>query len=107
MSADQPIGAGRDRLEHRLHVRRRAGDHLQDVGGRGLPLQRLFGFVEQPRIFDGDDGLVGKSLQQLNVVRGECTGLLARHADHSDGRPVTPQRDEEQAAEAAHPPHLP
>ena len=30
-----------DGLEHRLHVRRRTGDHFQDIGGRGLPFQRL------------------------------------------------------------------
>ena len=40
-AADQPVGTGRDGLEHRLHVRWRSGDDLQDVGGRGLPLQRL------------------------------------------------------------------
>ena len=40
-SADQPVGAGRDGLEYRLHIVRRTGDHLQDVGCRGLPLQRL------------------------------------------------------------------
>ena len=55
--------------KHRLHVRRRTGDHLQDVGGRGLPLQRLLRLVEQPRILDGDHGLVGEGLQQLDVMR--------------------------------------
>ncbi len=50
----------RDGLEHRLHVRRRTGDHLQDVGGRGLPLQRLLGLVEQPRVLDGDHRLVAR-----------------------------------------------
>ena len=56
----------------------RTGDHLQDVGGGGLPLQRLPGFVEQPHILDGDHGLVGEGLQQLDVVRGERAGLLSR-----------------------------
>ena len=28
-------------IEHRLHVRRRAGDHLQDLGGRRLLIERL------------------------------------------------------------------
>ena len=59
----------RDGLEHRLHVRRRTGDHLQDVGRRGLPLQRLLRLVEQPHVLDGDHGLVGEGLQQLDVMR--------------------------------------
>jgi hypothetical protein len=32
----QPHGAVGNRIEHRLHIRRRAGDDLQDVGSRGL-----------------------------------------------------------------------
>src|SRR5262249_16084817 len=35
----------RDRVEHRLDVRRRAGDHPQDLAGRGLLLERLLGLV--------------------------------------------------------------
>ena len=51
-----------------------AGDHLQDVGRRGLPLQRLLRLVEQPHILDGDHCLVGEGLQQLDVVIGETPG---------------------------------
>ena len=64
MAARQPPRAFGNGLEHRLHVRRRAGDHLQDVGGRCLPLQRLLGLIEQPRILDRDDGLRREVLQQ-------------------------------------------
>ena len=79
-AANQLFGAARDGIEHRLHVGRRTRDHLQDVGGRGLPLQRLLGLVEQPRVLDGDHGLVGEGLQQLNVMVGERAGLDARDA---------------------------
>ena len=68
MAAEKPLGAFRDRFEYRLHVRRRTGDHLQDIGGGGLPLQRFLRLVEQPRVLDGDHGLVGEGLQQLNVM---------------------------------------
>ena len=51
------------------------GDHLEDVGGGGLPLQRLPGLVEQPRVLDRDHGLVGEGLQQLDMMRGERTRL--------------------------------
>ena len=73
-----------DGVEHRLHVRGRGGDHLQDVGRRGLPLQRFRGLVEQPRVLDGDHGLVGKGLQQLDMMVGERAGLDARNADRAD-----------------------
>src|SRR6266511_457404 len=39
--ATQPHGALHDHVEHRLHVRRRAGDHAQDLAARPLLLQRL------------------------------------------------------------------
>ena len=54
----------------------RAGDHLQDVGRGGLPLQRFLGLVEQPDILDGNHRLVGKDLEQLDMAHGERTGLL-------------------------------
>src|SRR6185437_11934081 len=47
---DQLVRALGDGIEDRLHVGGRACDHLQDVGGGGLPLQRLLRFVEQPRV---------------------------------------------------------
>ena len=34
-------GGLHDGIEHGLYVGRRAADHAQDVGGRGLPGQRL------------------------------------------------------------------
>src|SRR5262249_42092719 len=84
-AVDQPVRAFGNRLEHRLHVVGRTGDHLEDVGRRGLPLQRFLGLVEQTHVLDGDHGLVGEGLQQLDVVVRELTRLNARHADHSNG----------------------
>ncbi len=43
IAAHQAPRAVHDGVEHRLHVRRRAGDHLQDLGGGGLSLQRRLG----------------------------------------------------------------
>jgi hypothetical protein len=34
--------------------------HFERVGGGGLLLQRFAQLVEQPGVFDGDDGLVGE-----------------------------------------------
>ena len=47
-------------LQHSLQIKRRAADDLEHVGGCGLLLQRFAQLVEQPRVLDGDDGLVGK-----------------------------------------------
>ena len=54
------------------------GDDLQDVGGGGLPLQRFARLVEQPRILDGDHGLIGEGLQQLDMVAARTRRV--RHA---------------------------
>ena len=78
--------AGRVRqhcIEDRLEFARRTGDDLQHFGGRGLLLQRLreiigalTQLVEQPRVLDGDDGLGGEVLHQLDLLIGERDGLL-------------------------------
>ena len=48
------------RVQHRLQIERRPADNLEHVGRGGLLLQRFAQLVEQPRILDGDDGLVGE-----------------------------------------------
>ena len=66
------------RLQHGLQIERRAADDLQHIGGGRLLLQRFaqilgagLHFVEQADIFDGDDGLVGEVLDQLDLARAE------------------------------------
>ena len=51
---------------------------LKHLGGRRLLLQRLLQLacarlllLEQPRVLDGDDGLVGEGLEQLDLLLGE------------------------------------
>ena len=46
--AVQHLRGSCDRVEHRLHVVWRAGDDLEDGGGRRLPLQRLARLVVRP-----------------------------------------------------------
>ena len=79
------------RLEYRLKFAGRGADHLEHVGGGGLLLQRfgqivgaLTQLVEQPRVLDGDDGLGGKVLHQLDLLVGERTHLLAEDSDGAD-----------------------
>ena len=85
-------GAARDRLEHRLHVRRRAGDDLQDVGRGGLPLQRFLGLVEQPRVLDRDHGLVGETLLERKLFVGEGQEPVAEYDENADCLALAPER---------------
>ena len=67
-----------DRVEHRLHVGRRAADHPQDLRCCRLLLER-FGelpvarlqLLEQPRVLDRDHCLVGERLQERDFLFGE------------------------------------
>ena len=72
------------RIEHGLQIERRAADDLEHIGGGGLLLQRfgkivgaLAQLVEQPRVLDRDDGLVGEILDELDLLVGERPDLLA------------------------------
>ena len=64
-SASQTRAALSATHQHRLNIRRRAGDHTQDFTRRGLLLQRLLEFVEQPDVFDGDHRLIGEGFESL------------------------------------------
>ena len=41
-------------------------------------------FIEQPRVLDGDDGLGGEVLHQLDLLVGERSNLLAVDDDSAD-----------------------
>ena len=73
-------------LKYRVEFPGRRTDDLQHFRSRGLLFQRLLGIIEQPRILDGDDGLVGKGAQQLDVMIGEHTRLAPRAGDVTDQR---------------------
>ena len=77
--------------EHRRKLARRAGNDLQHLTRRGLLLQRfgeivgaLAQLVEQPRVLDGDDGLRGEVLDQLNLLFGEWRVLPAINDEGAD-----------------------
>ena len=71
-------------VEHSLQIERRAADDLEHVGGGGLLLQGLAQLVEQARVLDGDDGLIGEALEQLDLPVAEWADFLAVDADGSD-----------------------
>ena len=80
----QPVGTSRDGVEHRLHVRRRAGNDLQYLGRGRLPLQRLVRVAEHFRVLDRDHRLVGEGLEQGVLLVAEGAESCAQHRDGSD-----------------------
>src|SRR6266700_7569510 len=69
------------RVEHCLQIEGRTADDLEHVGGRSLLLQRFAQFIEQTRILDGDDGLLGEIAHQLDMLLAEGAYLLAKDHD--------------------------
>ena len=74
----------KDRLEYRLQLTGRGADHAQYFRGRGLLLQRFAQIVgalaqlsQQPRVLDGDDRLMSKVLDQLDLLVREQANILA------------------------------
>jgi hypothetical protein len=63
-----PHGVCQQSIENRLKLTGRTADNLQNVGGGGLLLERFAQLVKQPRILDGDYGLVSKIAHQLDLL---------------------------------------
>ena len=100
---------GRDEaIQNRIEIEGCPADRLEDIRRRRLLLQQLLevarlclNLVEQAHVFDRDHRLVGEGLEQLDVMRGEVSGLLAGDADHADGGAFAHQRRDQHAAIAA------
>jgi len=90
-----------DRLEYRLNVRRRSGNHAQDIGRGRLPFQRFLRLVEQAHVLDRDDRLVGEGAQQRHLLVGQRARQVAHHADRTDGRIASQHRHDRHRARAA------
>ena len=88
----QPRGIFRDHIQHRLDIRRRAGDHAQYFTRRGLLLQ-CFGeitiarllLVNKPRVLDRDHRLIGEGFEQLDLPVRERTDLSSANMNSADG----------------------
>src|SRR5262249_13116672 len=86
------------RLEHRLKLAWRTGDHTQHLRSGRLLLQRLAQIVrtlpqlvEQACVLDGDDGLVGERGGQLDLLVGKRPDHFACQSEHSDQYPFPQQ----------------
>ena len=77
--------------------------NLQHVSGGGLLQQRFAQFVEQARVFDGDDGLRGEVLDQCDLLVTERPHFLAVDSD-APGQPfLTEHWNDEQSARTRQP----
>ena len=86
-----PGGALDDGVEDRLHVRGRAADDAEHLGGCRLMLQRfaqfcvaLLEFLEQPHVLDGDNRLVGKGFEKRDLFLRERSNLRSANDNYSD-----------------------
>jgi hypothetical protein len=108
-SAEQPLGVSYDRVEHGLSVGRRAGNYLQDLARRRLLLERLahpgvrFGerrvllvkLGQQAGVLDRNHCLIGKGLEERDLVVSEPAGFAARYRDRANRFVVTKHRDDD------------
>ena len=95
-----------DGVEHRLQLAGRAADDVEHVAGRGLVLERLrqlararLHLLEQPRVLDGDHGLVGEGLKQGDLSLSEELSLGAAKIDRADRDTFSHQRHAESVRE--------
>src|SRR5262249_33701171 len=96
-----------DRIEHRLHIRRRAADDAEYLRRCRLMFQRLAQFriafldlLEQSHVFNCDHRLVGKSLQQCDLLFSKRTDLHPMNRDRADRRAFSEHRRRQQRANA-------
>ena len=94
-------------FQHQLEVEGRATDDLQDLARCRLLIQSLGEvtiagrqFREEANVLDGDDGLIGERLQELDLFGREGPGCGASDADRSNGASFTQHRDLENASVA-------
>src|ERR1700736_5162689 len=88
------------RVKHGLEIECRSADHLEHVGGGGLLLQRFAQLTEQPRIFNGDNGLGRKALEQFDLLVGKGPNVLTVDGEDANQLIVLEHRDIEKSAEA-------
>ena len=80
-------------------------DDAQDLGGRGLVLERFLGLVEQPRVLDRDHGLVGEGLAAArSSLSSKRSQLAATDQDRADALPSQQhRRDRDRVAAESRP----
>jgi len=94
-----PDGVLQHGRKHRLKIAGRTADDLEHLRGCRLLLQRFGEFaralllrLEQPRVLDRDDRLVGKGLDQLDLLLSEWPYGSAMQKEQANGSPLPQKR---------------
>src|SRR5262245_57282771 len=94
-----------DRIEHGLYVRRRAGDDTENLADRCLVVERFLQLalarllrLKQPRVLDGDYGLVREGVDEFDLAFGERPYFGAPDEYHADCLASVDQRHSEPRA---------
>jgi hypothetical protein len=100
-------GAGHDRAQDGGEIQRGI-DRLTDLAQRAKLAHRSrqftragFELLEQAHVLDGDDGLVGKGFQQLDLGLRKATGFPAHDDDGTDRTALAQHRHSEYAPPAS------
>jgi len=89
------------RVEYRRQIEGRSADDLEHVGGGRLLLQGFAQLVEQARVLDGNDRLIGKGSHQLDLFRSKWLRNGFRYKDHPYDISFAQKRDAERGSVAA------
>ncbi len=102
------------RLEDRLEIEGGPADHLEELTGRRLLLERdpqlavaRLQLREQADVLDRDDRLIGKGLKQSDLVLREGPRPSANDNNGAHGAALAQHRHREDTAEAAGPRDVP
>src|SRR5262245_43922122 len=86
-------------LEHRLDIGGRAADDAEHIAGRSLILQGLLEFalaclfcLEQPRVLDGDQRLIGKGADECDLLLSERLDEALEQHNHANRNAIAQQR---------------
>ena len=80
----QPHGLLEHCVEHRSEIAGRGIDDLQDLGGRGLLLQRLTGLGQEPRVLHRDHRLRREIFEQRDLSGRKGLDLASGATDDPD-----------------------
>ena len=87
-------------IEHALQIESRTADEIKHVAAGGLLLHQFPQFMQQPRILDRDDRLIGKAGNELDLPLCERTDLVAADRERADQLVVLQQRDGKRGSDA-------
>ena len=79
---DRTFGHG---FKHRVKIERRPADDIENLRRGRLLLERLPQLTQEPRVLNGDHGLIGEGGDQPNLPLGERPHCVACECKHPDG----------------------